>query len=263
MIPKAATALEQLYRGDTAIVAIQYSFLPSMFAVFLDTGLAAEAGTTLFNAVRARWSELPPDARPKLVLFGKSLGAVGVEAPFVGSGASSSVARMVARTDGVLIAGAMQSNPILSQLTRERDPRSPVWQPVFGGGRSVRFFNRDPHQSTPNTEWSVPRIVYLQHPADPVSFWSVEALWRPPEWMDQPRGYGVPDHVRWFPIVSAVQAAGDMLDQLVPPPGFGHDYSTDYVRGWASVVPPEGWTPADTERLERFIDNLPGSDAES
>jgi uncharacterized membrane protein len=263
MIPKAATALEQLYRGDTAIVAIQYSFLPSAFAVFLDTGLAAEAGTALFNAVRARWSEFPPDRRPKLILFGKSLGAVGVEVPFVGLDASSSVASMVARTDGVLIAGAMQSNPILSQLTRERDPRSPLWQPVFAGGRSVRFLNRDPHQSPPNTEWSVPRIAYLQHPADPVSYWSVEALWWPPEWMDQPRGYDVPDHIRWFPIVSGVQAVGDMLDQLVPPPGFGHDYSTDYVRGWASVVPPEGWTHADTELLERYIQNLSGSDAES
>jgi len=262
MIPKAATALEQLYRGDTAIVAIQYSFLPSLLAVFLDAGLATEAGTTLFNAVRARWSELPPDRRPKLVLFGKSLGAVGVEAPFVGVVASSSVANMVARADGALLAGAMQSNPMRSQLTRERDARSPVWQPVFDGGRSVRFLNRDPHQPRLDIEWSAPRIAYLQHPADPVALWSVEALWWRPEWMNQPRGFDVPNDIRWFPIVSGVQALGDMLDQLAPPPGFGHDYSTDYVRGWACVVPPEGWKHADTERLEQFIDNLPGSDAE-
>jgi len=141
MIPKAAAALEELHRGDTAIVAIQYSFLPSQVSVLVDAGLAKEAGTTLFSAVRARWSELSPDRRPKLVLFGKSLGAAGVEAPFVGVDASSSVAGMVARTDGVLIAGAPHSNPILSQLARERDPRSPVWQPVFDGGRSVRFLN--------------------------------------------------------------------------------------------------------------------------
>ena len=42
MIPEAAAALEQLYRGDTAIVAIQYSFLPSILAVFMDPGLAIE-----------------------------------------------------------------------------------------------------------------------------------------------------------------------------------------------------------------------------
>jgi uncharacterized membrane protein len=263
MIPKAAAALEQLHRGDTAIVALQYSFLPSVLAVFLDAGLANEAGTTLFNAVHARWSKLPPDRRPKLVLFGKSLGTAGVEAPFVGVDASSSVANIVARTDGALIVGAKQSNPILSQLTRERDPRSPVWQPVFDGGRSVRFLNRDPHQPALDADWSAPRIVYLQHPADPVVFWSVGALWWPPQWMAQPRGFDVPDDARWFPIVSGVQAVGDMLDQLGPPPGFGHDYSTEYVNGWASVVPPEGWTDADTKRLEEFIDKMAGDESES
>jgi uncharacterized membrane protein len=262
MVPKAAAALEELHRGDTAIVAIQYSFLPSQLSVLLNAGLAKAAGATLFNAVRARWSELPPDRRPELLLFGKSLGAAGVEAPFVGRNAASSVASMVARTDGVLIAGAPQSNPILSQLTRERDPHSPVWQPVFDGGRSVRFLNRDPHQSPLAGEWPAPRIVYLQHPADPVPLWSVDALWWPPEWMQQPRGFDVPDDLRWFPIVSGVQALADFFDQLGPPPGFGHDYSTDYVRGWAGVVPPAGWTNADTERLQQFIDGLPGDDSE-
>jgi len=254
MIPKAAMALEQLHRGDTAIVAIQYSFLPSLLAVFLDAGLANEAGVTLFDAVHARWSQLPPDRRPKLLLFGKSLGTAGVEASFVGPDAASSVANMMARTDGVLLAGAKHSNPILSQLTRERDPTSPAWQPVFDGGRSVRFLNRHPHQPALSNEWVAPRIAYLQHPADPVPLWSVEALWWPPEWMEQPRGFDMPQGLRWFPIVSALQAVADMLDQLGPPPGFGHDYSTEYVKGWASVLPPDGWTNADTERLQKFID---------
>jgi uncharacterized membrane protein len=262
IVPKAAAALEQLHRGDTAIVAIQYSFLPSLLAVFVDAGLANEAGITLFSAVRARWSQLPPDRRPKLVLFGKSLGTAGVEAPFVGVDASSSVASIVARVDGALMAGASRSNPIHTQLTRERDPGSPVWQPVFEGGRSVRFLNRDPGQAVLHADWPIPRIVYLQHPADPVALWSIEALWWPPEWMAQPRGFDMPDNLRWFPIVSSVQSVSDFLDQLGPPPGFGHDYATDYVRGWARIVPPKDWTNADTERLEQFIDKMPGEDSE-
>jgi len=262
MIPKAAAALEQLHGGDTAIVAIQYSLLPSWLAAFVDAGLANEAGTVLFNAVRARWSELPPDRRPKLLLFGKSLGTAGVEAPFVGVDAWSSVSNIVSRTDGVLIAGAKHSNPIHAQLTRERDPGSPVWLPVFDRGRSVRFLNRDPNQPALNAQWLAPRIVYLQHPSDPTVFWSIDALWRPPGWMEPPRGFDVPDTVRWFPIVSGVQAMADVLDQLNPPPGFGHVYSTDYVRAWASILPPEGWTGADTERLEQFIHNIAGDESE-
>ncbi|WP_129645303.1 alpha/beta-hydrolase family protein [Peristeroidobacter agariperforans] len=262
MVPNATAALEFLHRGDTAIVAVQYSFLPSLFAVFVDAGLANEAGIALFTAVRARWLELPRKRRPKLILFGKSLGAAGVEAPFVGQAAASSVANMVAGTDGVLMAGAQQNNPIRSQLARERDPGSPLWQPVFDGGRSVRFLNRDPQQPAVDAEWAAPRVVYLQHTADPVVLWSVHALWWPPPWMAEPRGFEVPDATRWFPIVSVVQAVGDMLDQLGPPAGFGHDYSTEYVRGWAAVVPPEGWTPTDTERLEKFIDDLLGEESE-
>jgi len=262
MIPRAAAALEQLHRGDTAIVAIQYSFLPSLLAAVADAGLANEAGTLLFNAVRARWSQLPRDRRPKLVLFGKSLGTAGVEAPFVGVDAASSVSNIVTRTDGVLIAGAKHSNPIQAQLTRERDPGSPVWLPVFDRGRSVRFVNQGADQAALEAEGSAPRIVYLQHPSDPTVFWSIEALWRPPEWMEQPRGFDVPHNVRWFPIVSGVQAVADMLNQLSPPPGFGHVYSTDYVRGWAGIMPPEGWTEADTKRLEEFLQKVAGDEAE-
>lgn len=262
MIPEAAAALEQLHRGDTAIVATQYSFLPSLLAIFLDAGLANEEGKALFDAVHARWAALPPNLRPKLVLFAKSLGTAGIEEPFVGPDASSSVANMAARIDGALIAGPKHSNPIHSQLTRERDAGSPVWQPVFGGGRSVRFLNRDPDRLVLDADWTAPRVVYLQHPSDPVTFWSLEALWWPPEWMKQPRGFDVPDRLAWFPIVSGVQAVGDLLDQLGPPPGFGHVYSTDYVCGWVSVIPPDGWSEADTERLEQLVNNMAGGEAE-
>jgi uncharacterized membrane protein len=258
MVQEAAVALEQMYRGDTAIVATQYSFLPSVLAVFLDTGQADDAGNTLFHAVYARWSELPPEQRPKLVLFGKSLGTAGVEEPFVGGNAAASVANLVALTDGALIVGAKHSNPIHAQLTHAREPGSPVWQPVFDRGRTVRFVTRDPSQPALDANWPAPRVVYLQHPSDPVTFWGVEALWRPPEWMDLPRGYDVPGAARWFPIVSAVQAVGDLLLHPSVPPGFGHDFATEYVTGWAHVAPPDGWTDADTARLAEFLDTGEG-----
>src|SRR5262249_36530708 len=110
--------------------------------------------------------------------------------------------------------------------------------------------------------WFPPRIVYLQHPSDPTVFWSIGALWRRPEWMEQPRGFDVPDKVRWFPIVTVVQAMADVLNQLNVPPGFGHVYSTDYVSGGAPITPPEGWTRADTERLEQFLHNIAGDESE-
>lgn len=254
MVPEAAKALEQLHRGDTAIVGIQYSFLPSLISVFIDRGAAIETASALFDAVHLHWSSLPPEKRPQLVLFSKSLGTAGLEARFAGVDASTSITHLTALTDGVLFVGAKHTNPIHSQITRERDPGSPVWQPVFDGGRSLRFLNRDTYQPD-RAEDCMPRIAYLQHPSDPVPLWGIEALWRPPKWMGQPRGFDVPDAVLWFPIVTGVHAAVDLIFQLSTPPGFGHVYSADYVQGWAAVIPPPGWTNADTRRLEKFLDS--------
>ena len=262
VIAEAATALEQMHRGDTAIVAVQYSVLPSLLGVFMDPGLAVESGAALINAVTARWSQLPSDRRPKLLLFAKSLGTSGLEAPFAAVDAASSSANMASRVDGALIVGAKYTNPIHRQVTGARDSGSPVWQPVFDRGRTVRFVTRDPNQPDLDTSRTGPRIVYLQHPSDPVTFWGVDALWSPPEWMDTPRGYDVPEAARWFPIVSAVQSVADLIDQLSPPPGFGHVFSTDYVNGWAEVLPPDGWTEADTEQLDRFLDTEHADDSE-
>jgi uncharacterized membrane protein len=253
MISEAATALEQLYRGDTAIVGLQYSYLPSLLSVFLDPGLAVEAGTILFDAVEKYWLTLPSDTRPKLVLFGKSLGTAGVEAPFAAADPTSSLANLVARTDGALIVGAKHGNPIMAGLTRDRDAGSPVWEPVFDGGETVRFLTRDPDREDLTAAWPEPRVVYLQHPSDPVSYWGPRALWWPPEWYHRPRGYDVPDSAHWFPVISGVQAVADLINQLSPPPGVGHDYSNDYVTGWAQLVPPDGWTDADTDRLTTFL----------
>jgi len=263
MINEAADAIETMYDGDTAIVGIQSSYLPSLLSVFMKRGLANEAGAALFSAVEAHWRQLPPEDRPKLLVFGKSLGTAGVEAPFAASDAASSLANLVARTDGALIVGAKYSNPILAQVTQTRDPDSPVWQPVFDDGRTVRFATLDPVEPDLDPVWRSPRIVYLQHPSDPVPYWGPSALWKSPEWMDRPRGYDVPDAAHWFPVVTAVQALSDQLHQLSPPPGFGHDYATEYVEGWALVAPPDGWTDADTDRLEELLAHGSSGEQES
>lgn len=253
MDPDGTRALEQVWGGDTAIVTIQYSFLPSFFSLLVDEGKAAEAGAVLFDAVHERWEQLPEDDRPQLIVFGLSLGTLGAEAPFAAADAASSVANMTARTDGALIVGSKRDNTILRQLTAERDAGSPVWQPVYDGGAHVRFVDGDPAQPGIDPSWAGPRIVYLQYPTDPVSYWGADDFWAPTAWMDHPRGYDVTSLGGWFPFVSGIGALADLAFQLSPPPGHGHDYATAYVDAWSRVVPPAGWTDADTTRLEAFL----------
>ncbi|WP_264001364.1 alpha/beta-hydrolase family protein, partial [Mycolicibacterium gadium] len=46
-----ASALEYMYNGDTAIVSMQYSFLPSWLSFLVDKENARQAGQALFEAV--------------------------------------------------------------------------------------------------------------------------------------------------------------------------------------------------------------------
>jgi uncharacterized membrane protein len=253
MDPNAARALEQLQNGDTAIVAVQYSYLPSFFSLVIDSSQAIEAGSLLFDAVHERWAALPEHNRPRLIVFGASLGASGAEKPFVGPDVAASVANFASRADGALIVGSLGWNPIIRQLTDARDPSSPPWQPVYADGETVRFATGHSRLDFA-TDWGPSRVLYLQHPDDPVAYPSLDSLWSPPAWMDEPRADGVPPDTGWFPIVSAVQAAADLSFAASLPSGFGHDYRVDYVDAFARIAPPEAWTDDDTARLEAYLD---------
>lgn len=247
--PDATEALEAMYGGDTAIVSQQYSFLPSWIATLLEPDAAGEAGSALFEAVHARWAELPEAERPKLLVFGLSLGSFGTEQEFAGPTAEASLANLTGRTDGVLLVGPTASNPIWKQLTDGRERTSPVWRPVYDDGRVVRFEGRSPTLGGIDRSWDAPRVLYVQHPSDPVTFWDASWFWSPPEAFHRPRGEAVTART-WFPIVTGVQGVFDLMAGFGAPPGFGHDYRLDYVRAWAQVAPPHGWTDADTTALE-------------
>jgi uncharacterized membrane protein len=67
--PYLTAALEYLYRGDTAIVGVQYSYLPSWISFLSEQDRVAQTGPELFNQVHARWSQLPVGHRPRLLVF--------------------------------------------------------------------------------------------------------------------------------------------------------------------------------------------------
>src|SRR4051795_1311522 len=117
--PAASNSLEYEWNGDTAMVAMQYSYLPSWLSFLVDQAKARDAGRALFDAVYGAWSQLPERSRPKLYVFGESLGTFGGEAAFSG------LADITNRTDGVLWAGPPNFNTLWRQVVENRDTGSP------------------------------------------------------------------------------------------------------------------------------------------
>lgn len=244
-----ASALEYMYNGNTAIVSMQYSFLPSWLSFLVDKENARQAGQALFEAVDALTREMPEDQRPKLVVFGESLGSFGGEAPFL------SLNNLIARADGALYSGPTFNNTIWTNLTRNRDKGSPEWLPIYDRGDNVRFVARPDNLDRPNDPWGNPRVVYLQHASDPIAWWNPSLLFREPDWLREPRGYDLSGRMQWIPVVTFLQVSADMAVAVDVPDGHGHVYIKDVANGWANVLQPPGWTPEKTERLRPLLSN--------
>jgi uncharacterized membrane protein len=244
-----ASALEYMYNGNTAIVSMQYSFLPSWLSFLVDKENARQAGQTLFETVDAMIREMPEAQRPKLVVFGESLGSFGGEAPFL------ALNNLVARTDGALFSGPTFNNTIWEDLTRNRDPGSPMWLPIYDKGESVRFAARSDNLNRPPDPWGEPRVVYLQHASDPIAWWNVDLLFSEPDWLKEPRGYDVSGRMQWIPVVTFLEVSADMAVAVDVPDGHGHVYVKDVANAWAAVLQPPGWTPEKTEKLRPLLTN--------
>ncbi|MEO3754314.1 alpha/beta-hydrolase family protein [Streptomyces sp. B6B3] len=243
--PTTVEALEYMYGGDTAIVTMQYSYMPSWASFMVDRNEAGVATRALFDAVYARWEQDPADERPQLLVFGESLSVAAVEAAFDG------LDDMLARTDGALLIGPPDYSPIHTELTANRDEGSPIWRPIYDGGAHVRFA-QFPEQDLllPEGEpWQEPRVVYLQNASDPVVWWSFDLLFQRPEWMNEPLGPDVTSSIDWFPFVTFWQTTVDMAVSYTSPAPHGHRYGSNPVAAWAAIAAPAGWTDTDTERL--------------
>ncbi|WP_050792853.1 alpha/beta hydrolase [Gordonia neofelifaecis] len=252
--PTAAQTFELVANGDSALVAAQYSYLPSWVSFLADREKAAEAGRRLIDAVRARWSTKPPGHRPKLYVYGESLGTQA------GEGAFDDLNAIRSTVDGVLWVGPPNSNPLWRALVDRRDPGSPEAEPTYANGLVVRFANDAEGIARNPDPWLSPRVLYVQHRTDPVVWWSPELLYRKPAWLSEPAAGDRTPAMRWYPIVTFWQVSADLGNAAGVPDGHGHNYGTVILDGWVAVTQPDGWTAADTERVRGALEDLRGHD---
>src|SRR5690606_22325340 len=153
--PAAMDTLEYLHHGDVASVALQYSYLTSWLSLLAEPGYGAEAARALFTTIYGYWTTLPENARPRLYLYGLSLGALN-------SSRSVDIYDVVGDPfHGALWAGPPFSSQPCRTATEGRVAGRPAWLPRFRDGSVIRFANQAGGASQAMSEWGAIRIVYL------------------------------------------------------------------------------------------------------
>ena len=88
-----------------------------------------------------------------------------------------------------------------------------------------------------------------------------ELIVRRPAWLaDSQRGRGVPEQMRWRPLITFVQTAMDAANAMVSVPGdfgsFGHDYRADMVRFVRDAYALPAASDAQVARIEAVLRSL-------
>ncbi|MFL6176832.1 MAG: alpha/beta-hydrolase family protein, partial [Ornithinibacter sp.] len=247
----ATAAVEYLALGDVATVTLQYSRRPSPLSLGMIKA-AREQNRLLWLRVLQRIRERP-GPRPRVVLFGESLGAHTSQDVFLHWGTLGLEALGI---DRALWLGTPYGSGWMHEVTGP--DRLDVDR------RSVAVVNDLDQLHAVQRERGVdPRYVLLSHDNDGVTRFGVDLLTTTPAWLGQNRPKvepgppgasprGIPAHLRWRPVTSFFQTLVDMKNAMRPGVwgAWGHDYRPDLTRFISEVY----GLPASEEELDRVTE---------
>ena len=246
--PAGMLPLEVMHGGDVASVSVQYSYLPSWLTLFVDPVYGEETANAVFQSVYGHWRAMPKEERPRLFLFGLSLGSLNSDL------ASDAYSVLGDPFEGALWAGPPFASRTWPQVTATRQAGSPAWLPDARHSGVFRLFTAEDRQQLAEPGWGPVKLLYLQYPSDPITFFETGMWRREPDWMKAPRGPGVSPSLTWLPGISFIQLAFDMMTATTVPKGRGHVYDArDYAEGWRALTRPEGFDDEAMTRLQAWL----------
>jgi uncharacterized membrane protein len=215
---------EFLTRGDIATCCIQYGRYPSFLSLQKVT-LGRRQFRMLLWGVSQRIAERPPERRPRVLVFGESLGAWTASDVVMHHG--------IAGFDHYRIDRALWVGlPWMAKWSKSGMSRGASALVPPG---TVGVFDR-PEQLSALDEKERKRLraVILSHDNDPIALFGPDLLVRRPDWLGSERGRGVPRRARWTPFTTFLQTAIDAANAMTVVPGdfrsTGHDYRADMAQ---------------------------------
>jgi uncharacterized membrane protein len=237
--------LEYLTGGDCATFALQYSLRPSFIS--LDrVAMGREQNRAMLHALTWRLRAIPEDKRPKLYLFGESLGAHTMQDAFLHEGTKGYVRAGVERA---LFIGT----PAASGWARRWRENPAKADPE---GRVVEVANYEEFETLPPETRDAARIFLVSHHEDPIVKFEPELAVEQPAWLREPREPGVPRGMRWRPVGTFLNVGVDLKNSTDVVPGVfvarGHDYRADLAR-FTSLAFDMPTDPDTMLRIERAL----------
>ncbi|MCU0271018.1 MAG: alpha/beta hydrolase [Acidimicrobiales bacterium] len=237
--------LDHVLAGDTAAVAVQYARLPSVLTLHR-VGRGGRSHRLLLEAIRDELASRPPEGRPRVVVYGESLGAWAGQNAFLHEGVDGFDAVGVDRALWV-------GTPYYSGWRRELLGEALPGRPPTDGELRVAEVTGPGELDRLLAEGRRLRAVLLSHTNDPVRYISLGLLVQEPSWLQGDRPPRVPREMTYEPVVTAVHVIVDTLNATHPTPGVfratGHDYRAnlpDVTLAAYGVARPD---PATWERL--------------
>jgi uncharacterized membrane protein len=241
----AVAAAEYLSRGDIATVTLQYSKRPSPLSLGMVAG-AREQNRLLWLRILDRLRE-STGPRPRVVLFGESLGAHTSQDVFLHWG---TLGLRTLGIDRALWIGTPYGSGWMHQV---RDPaRLDVESDLVAVVNDFGQF-----QDVASERGAKPRYVLVSHDNDGVTKFGPDLLATAPAWLGKHRPgveeadgaspRGIPPGMRWRPITTFFQSLVDMKNAQAPGPfrAWAHDYRADLPRFVSEVFD----LPASAEQL--------------
>jgi uncharacterized membrane protein len=224
----ATAAAQYLTLGDIATITLQYSKRPSPLSLGM-IGDAQSQNRLLWLRILERLRAMPPDARPRVVLFGESLGAHTSQAAFAGWGTLGPEALGI---DRALWIGTPESSRWRQEIIGPDRPD--VDKALVAVVNDYEQFC----DLAPEARAKV-RYVLLSHDNDGVTKFGAGLLSQRPPWLGPNRPAmqevpgrsprGIPASMRWRPIITFFQTLIDMKNAQLPGAyrAWAHDYRPD------------------------------------
>lgn len=215
---------EFLAKGDIATCLIQYGRFPSFLSV-QKVALGRHQFRALLWSVRQRLAERPPEKRPRVFVFGESLGAWASSDVLMYQGIDGFDHYGIDNALWVGLPGlAKWSRNGMARGRSNLVPEGSVG--VFDNPGEIEVLSVEQQDKL--------RATILSHDNDPIAVLSTDLMVRKPEWLDGTPGRGVPEDMDYTPMTTFLQVAIDAMNAMVTVPGhfgsFGHDYRADMAR---------------------------------